>query len=154
MMRLLRLLPFLLLAFCLPAYAADPGPKMVSIPGGSFLMGSPTSERGRFDSEGPQHKVTVKPFQLADRDVTVDQFLVFLRQSGYQPPNCDPRLLFGWRNQGQGRAYSPGMVGPPTEPAICLNWDDAQAYIKWLNARTPGTPYRDRKSTRLNSSHT
>lgn len=116
-------------------------PRLVAIPAGSFLMGSPASEPGRFDSEGPQHRVAVKPFALAIDEVTVDQFLAFLRATGYQPPPCDQRLLFGWDSPGHGRAFSPALVGPPTEPAICLNWDDAQAYIAWLD-RASGRDYR------------
>src|SRR6202007_3011500 len=37
-------------------------PEMVGIPAGEFMMGSPPSEVGRFDSEGPQHPVTVAAF--------------------------------------------------------------------------------------------
>jgi formylglycine-generating enzyme required for sulfatase activity len=37
-------------------------PVMVGIPAGTFVMGSPRSEHGRFDSEGPQHEVTIKAF--------------------------------------------------------------------------------------------
>ena len=33
--------------------------EMVEIPGGTFLMGSPESEEGRDDDEGPQREVTV-----------------------------------------------------------------------------------------------
>src|ERR1041384_7771817 len=39
-------------------------PQMVAIPAGKFLMGSPAHEAGRFDSEGPQHAVTVKALAL------------------------------------------------------------------------------------------
>ena len=39
-------------------------PIMVAIPGGHFVMGSPKSEPGHFDNEGPQHVVTVKAFAL------------------------------------------------------------------------------------------
>ena len=31
-------------------------PEMVVIPAGSFIMGSPDNESGRFPEEGPQHK--------------------------------------------------------------------------------------------------
>ncbi|CBN59200.1 hypothetical protein OSCI_4070016 [Kamptonema sp. PCC 6506] len=31
---------------------------MISIPGGSFVMGSPDTEAGRPNTEGPQHNVT------------------------------------------------------------------------------------------------
>ena len=40
------------------------GLDMVSIPGGSFVMGSPTSEEARIDWEGPPHRVTVPPFLM------------------------------------------------------------------------------------------
>jgi len=40
-------------------------PQMVAVPAGKFLMGSPAHEPGRFDSEGPQHVVTVRAFALA-----------------------------------------------------------------------------------------
>jgi formylglycine-generating enzyme required for sulfatase activity len=36
--------------------------EMVSIPGGKFLMGSPAQEG--YDSEKPQHQVTVPPLRL------------------------------------------------------------------------------------------
>ena len=38
--------------------------EMVLIPGGSFLMGSPSDEAGRKDHEGPQYKVHISPFYL------------------------------------------------------------------------------------------
>src|SRR6516162_972295 len=33
-------------------------PEMVVVPAGSFTMGSPDSEEGRIEEEGPQHRVT------------------------------------------------------------------------------------------------
>jgi formylglycine-generating enzyme required for sulfatase activity len=47
---------------------------MVSIPGGTFLMGSPDTEKERAPSEGPQHSVTVKPFYLGKFPVTQAQW--------------------------------------------------------------------------------
>jgi formylglycine-generating enzyme required for sulfatase activity len=35
---------------------------MVAIPGGTFTMGSPETEKGRDNDEGPQHRVTVTAF--------------------------------------------------------------------------------------------
>ena len=45
-------------------------PEMIGVPAGKFLMGSPAHEPGRFDSEGPQHVVTLKAFALSKFDVT------------------------------------------------------------------------------------
>ena len=47
---------------------------MVQIPAGTFLMGSPDSEEGRFDREGPQHEVTVPGFFMAQTPVTQAQW--------------------------------------------------------------------------------
>jgi formylglycine-generating enzyme required for sulfatase activity len=110
-------------------------PVMVGIPGGRFQMGSPLSEAGRFDSEGPQHSVTIRPFALTKTLVTVDDYLKFLRATGYQPDPCDPVLGLQWHSPGHGRATPPADTEPRLWPATCLNWHDAQAYIAWLNGR-------------------
>jgi formylglycine-generating enzyme required for sulfatase activity len=47
---------------------------MILIPGESFLMGSPQDELGRYDSEGPQHEVTVSPFFIGRYPVTQAQW--------------------------------------------------------------------------------
>ena len=63
---------------------------MVGIPCGTFLMGSPPKERGRFDSEGPQHSVAIKAFALGKYPVTrATDFLAFLKATGYQPLPCN-----------------------------------------------------------------
>ena len=44
---------------------------MIVIPAGEFTMGSPTTEQGRIDNEGPQHEVTIaRPFAVSKFDVT------------------------------------------------------------------------------------
>src|SRR5450631_4196757 len=50
---------------------AEDCPEMIFVPGGSFLMGSPITEAGRNDNEGPLYKVTIaKPFAVSEFDVT------------------------------------------------------------------------------------
>ena len=125
---------------------------MVGIPAGKFVMGSPATEPGRFDAEGPQHTVSVRAFALGKLDVTTAEFLTFLRQTGYQPAPCNPILGLTWKVPVRGLAYPPGMTDAPLVPAVCLSWNDAQAYIKWLNGKVrgatatgtaaPGGPYR------------
>jgi formylglycine-generating enzyme required for sulfatase activity len=48
--------------------------EMVSIPGGTFLMGSPETEPGRQNREGPQHEVTVPEFFMGRYSVTQAQW--------------------------------------------------------------------------------
>jgi len=125
-------------------------PQMVGIPAGKFLMGSPVREPGRFDSEGPQHAVTVKAFALGKYPVTSAQFLAFLNATGYQPRPCNEMLGLGWKRISRGLTATPTDVEPPLWPAVCLDWKDAEAFIVWLNAQAraarPGlgnrNPYR------------
>jgi formylglycine-generating enzyme required for sulfatase activity len=126
-------------------------PEMVAIPAGKFVMGSPAEERGRFDSEGPQHPVSVPAFAIGKYDVTVAEFLIFLRETGFQPAACDPLLGLTWQSPGGGLAYPPGPAESPRQPAVCLGWNAAQSYIAWLNgkvrrpapsARQGAGPYR------------
>jgi formylglycine-generating enzyme required for sulfatase activity len=111
-------------------------PVMVGIPAGAFAMGSPETEAGRFDTEGPVHRVEVKAFALGKFAVTSEQFLTFLKDTGYQPAPCNRLTMMGWRVTADGHAYAPGNgAEPPHWPAVCLDWKDAQAYIAWLNKK-------------------
>jgi formylglycine-generating enzyme required for sulfatase activity len=106
-------------------------------------MGSPGSETGRFDEEGPQHTVTIgKPFAAGKFHVTVDQFAAFVAESGYDAGSkCwtyegvipEERSGGSWRN--------PGFTQGGSHPAVCLNWNDANAYVDWLAHKT-GKTYR------------
>ncbi|MCL2154948.1 MAG: formylglycine-generating enzyme family protein [Leptospirales bacterium] len=55
--------------------------QMVQIQGGTFMMGSPTTEPDRYDEE-VQHKVTVSAFSMSKYQVTQDQFESLM---GYNP---------------------------------------------------------------------
>jgi len=98
------------------------GPEMVVIPGGVFTMGSPDSEAGRSNDEGPQHSVKVVSFALGRYEVTFDEYDVFAKATGRKPPN----------DEGWGRGL---------RPVINVSWDDALAYAAWLSQKT-GQHYR------------
>ena len=48
--------------------------EMVAIPGGTFTMGSPESEKYSNDNERPQHNVTVSPFFMGKYPITQGQW--------------------------------------------------------------------------------
>jgi formylglycine-generating enzyme required for sulfatase activity len=50
--------------------------RMMQIPAGTFLMGSPESEEGRSKSESPQHQVSVPSFFMAKYPVTQAQWRI------------------------------------------------------------------------------
>ena len=118
-------------------------PEMVVVPAGSFQMGSPSSEVGRFDHEGPVHRVTVgSPFAVGVYEVTVAEFGRFVDATGHSAGNVchvwtgdkwEQRSGFSWRNPGFGQGGK--------HPAVCLNWEDAKAYVAWLS-RVTGERYR------------
>jgi formylglycine-generating enzyme required for sulfatase activity len=119
---------------------------MVGIPAGAFLMGSPKGEPGGFDSEGPQHVVSINAFALGKYDITTAQFIDFLKSTGHRPMPCNRILGFAWGSPGRGLELQ-----LPNWPAVCLGWIDAEAYVAWLNAKVhkerpalaPGSgPYR------------
>ena len=62
--------------FIEPLLAVDDGTplQMVLISAGSFTMGSPEDEPERFDSEGPQHEVTVSRFVMGRYPITQAQW--------------------------------------------------------------------------------
>ena len=55
--------------------------EMVQIPAGTFLMGSPDDEKGRYDREGPQHQVTVSTFLMGKFAVTQAQWRFIAKRS-------------------------------------------------------------------------
>ena len=53
----------------------DQCPEMIEVPAGSFMMGSPSSESGRDNDEGPRHRVRIaKPFAAGVYEVTFDEW--------------------------------------------------------------------------------
>ena len=62
----------------------DPVPKMVVVPAGRFLLGSPDDERGRLPVEGPQQPIAIeRPFGVGRFAVTVDQLAAFVADAGH-----------------------------------------------------------------------
>jgi formylglycine-generating enzyme required for sulfatase activity len=94
-------------------------PELVIVPAGRFLMGSPSTEPGRYPNEGPQHEVRVAAFALGRAPITFEEWDACVADGGcdgYRPDDG------GW---GRGR-----------HPVIRVNWRDAQAYVSWLSQKT------------------
>ena len=124
--------------------------KMVPIPGGKFLMGSPAGEKGREDHEGPQVEVEILPFWMEEHEVTWEEFSQFqqylLRDSRPNDPGRTDREKL---TDAMGRptpaydidAISYGKSGKLDHPASGMTCYAAQVYCKWLTAAT-GRYYR------------
>jgi sulfatase modifying factor 1 len=116
-------------------------PTMVVIPSGSFNMGSPGSEAGRGDNEGPVHQVNITAFALGKNVVTMGQFAAFVKETNYSTDNKCWTLVSGEYKEHVGNWRTPGYPQNAKHPVTCVNWNDAQAYAKWLSHKT-GKKYR------------
>jgi formylglycine-generating enzyme required for sulfatase activity len=119
-------------------------PDMVVIPPGSFMMGSPTTEVGRYVREGPQHRVTIaRSLAIGKFHVTFDQFAAFVANTHYDTGSgCWTYLLAGKLiNKVDASWRKPGFDQSGSDPVTCLNWNDASAYVGWLAGKT-GRGYR------------
>jgi formylglycine-generating enzyme required for sulfatase activity len=116
-------------------------PEMVVIPAGSFTMGSPPNEPGRFSGEDPLRKVTIRQFAAGKFDVTRGQWAVFAKVTNRA---THEGCKFSGLPKGQEAEASWRNLGfqqDDSHPVVCVTWSDAQDYAHWLSKRT-GHKYR------------
>ena len=119
--------------------------EMVAIPGGTFLMGSPESEKGRSDDEGPQHPVKVRPFWMGKMEVAWDEYDLYWRKN----PNAkkaEPKTEQDKAADAVTRPTKPYADetfghGREGNPVLCITHHAAMEYCRWLSAKT-GKVYR------------
>ena len=118
-------------------------PEMVVVPSGRFRMGSPESEAGRYDDEGPVRQVTIaRPFAVGVNEVTRGEFARFVSATGRSMGNACWTYEGGEWKERSGRHWrSPGFSQTDSHPVVCVNWSDAKAYVRWLSGET-GEAYR------------
>lgn len=87
------------------------------------------------------HKVTLtKPFYMAKYETTVAEFKKFVDATGYVTTAEKEGQSWGvLENDSFGAAVganwrNPGFPQDSTHPVVHISWDDATAYINWLNA--------------------
>ena len=99
------------------------------IPAGSFMMGSPSSEKDREGDEGPQHKVTItRAFYMQTTEVTQDQWYRVMKTTiGAQRDKGKPE----WKLYGEGGSL----------PMYYVSWDEAMEFCKKLSSMD-GRTYR------------
>ena len=118
-------------------------PEMVVVPAGYFTMGSPASEAGRYDDEGPQHKVTLaKPLAVGRFSITRGEFATFASETQYKAEGgCYVRSGSKFELQNDHSWRSPGFEQDERHPVVCVNWNDAKAFVAWLSQKI-GRQYR------------
>jgi formylglycine-generating enzyme required for sulfatase activity len=90
------------------------------IPGGTFLLGSPADEPGRYADEAGPHRVSLKPFYISVTEITNAQYARFLQATNYHAP------LY-WEDKN---------LNAPNQPVVGVTWFDAVAFCRWLTKVT------------------
>lgn len=89
---------------------------MIQIPKGQFLMGSPTDEAHRSSDEGPQRKVSLRSFFMAQTPVTQAQW----------------EVVAGWPKVSIGLHPHPSRFKGNNRPVEKVNWLEAIEFCERL----------------------
>lgn len=97
-----------------------PGP-LVSIPGGSFMMGcNPAVDNECRDDEKPAHNVTLPAFSIDKTEVTQAQYFGCVKEGKCNYPKC---------------VWDP--CAQPDNPIACVKNTQALNYCQWASKRLP-----------------
>jgi ergothioneine biosynthesis protein EgtB len=124
----------------------------VPFAGGAVQIGT-DGDMFCFDNERPRHRVLLRPYELAERLVTNDEYREFIGDGGYERPELwlsdGWRILQerGWRAPlyweeragGDWWAYTlSGMTAIDADaPVAHASYYEADAYARWRGARLP-----------------
>jgi formylglycine-generating enzyme required for sulfatase activity len=146
-------------------HAAATAGDMVSLPGGTFLMGTDFGGGFPQDGEGPVRPVTLSPFQIDRFPVTNEEFAAFVDATGYRTEAeiFEWSFVF-WAHIPAARykelvedtvAAAPWWCKVPgsfwrqpegagsdlrdraRHPVVHVSWNDAQAYAAWASKSLP-----------------
>ncbi len=106
-----------------PVRVNSVGMKLALIPPGSFWLGSPPNEEGRYDDEGPRRLIRLtKPFYLGVFPVTQGQYEAVMK--------VNPSAFSAKGDQ----AALVERIDTSRHPVERVNWNDAMAFCRALSA--------------------
>lgn len=112
----------------------------VMIPAGEFTMGSPVNEAPLNGNE-KQHNVTfTHNIYMQEKELTVGQWRKFILESRYKTESETGKgayilVDYNWFNDTEYSWGIPGFDQNDNHPVVCVSWNDAQAFIAWLNKK-------------------
>lgn len=145
--------------------ASAPPRPTISLPGGTFLMGTDYPDAFPFDGEGPVRSVSLPPFAIDTYPVTNRDFAAFVSATNYRTESEHFQWSFVfWAHLPPDRLHElvedtvatapwwckvPGATwqhpeGPgshindrPNHPVVHVSWNDAAAYAAWAGKSLP-----------------
>jgi len=108
---------------------------MITVPAGSFLMGSDDREAGG-GAAFPQHRVDLPTYEIGKYEVTRGQYRRFIEAGGYQEPSYWSAEGWQWKESGPNvytgmhgsvsEVARPPELGPRTQPE---RWEPEQEWF-------------------------
>jgi len=145
-----------------PGPAADAAPELVTIPAGTFLMGTDDPRGYPADGEGPPHRVELASYRMGVHAVTNAEFAAFVGDTGHRttaeqlgssfvfagllpedfPPTRAVAAAPWWREVTGATWCRPEGAQSTVDdrgdhPVVHVSWYDAVAYCRWAGARLP-----------------
>jgi ergothioneine biosynthesis protein EgtB len=124
-----------------------------AVPGGSWRLGSTSSEGFIFDNEKWAHETTLAPFRIARAPVTNQQFAAFIEAGGYHAREFWSEAGWAWRERCGAerpvnwvpkrggvwtwRRYRAIEALPSQAAVVFVNWFEADAWCRWAGRRLP-----------------
>jgi len=110
--------------------------KMVLIPAGEFMLGSPEGQ-GDTD-EIPQHQVFLSLYYIDKYEVTNSQYAVFVNQWGKETDENGNAMFFSheWGIKKINEKWQ-AAKGYENFPMVNVTWFGANQYAKWAGKRLP-----------------
>ncbi len=133
------------------------GLEFVWIPGACYKMGQTESEKSylikqkgkshytkMYTDELPRHEVCLNGFWMGKTEITRGQFKVFVKATGYktEAEKNDGSYIINkgtgwkWKKMKGYNWQKTGSKQTDSYPVTCVSWNDAQAFIKWLNKKS------------------
>ena len=107
----------------------DVCPELVVLKAGSYRMG------GTRRDEKPRHEVRMeKRLAIGRHEVTRREYAAFVEDTGWTTKgSCDSHP----KAPATGRSWrSPGYDQDENHPVVCVSWEDATEYVRWLSRKT------------------
>jgi sulfatase modifying factor 1 len=123
-----------------------PGPGLVPIEGGTFVMGGSADQDVAYDYNNVRRRVTVPSFYMDETEVSNQDWLDYLHWTAITFPN-DRELYYDalpdtlvWRKPlSYNEPYVDNYLRHPAfqdYPVVGVTWDQAQDYCQWRTDRT------------------